>query len=150
MFHSRSLNNRIDKTHEKALRLVYNDSYSSFVELLEKDSSFTIHERNIQTLSIELYKVVNNISPEIMHFVFPLKNELRYPNENIFITNNVKTVTWGAESLRHIGPKIWQMIPDKIKNLKTLSLFKNKIREWKPDNCPCRLCKSFIFGVGFI
>ena len=150
MFHSRSLNNRINKIHEKALRLVYNDSLSSFEELLEKDNSFTIHERNIQTLAIELYKVANNISPEIMKLVFPLENKLRYPNQNIFITSNVKTVSWGTESLRHIGPKIWQKIPNSIKILKTLNLFKNKIRKWKPENCPCRLCKSFISGVGFI
>ena len=150
MFHSRTLNNRINKIHEKALRLVYNDSYSSFEELLDKDKSFTIHERNIQSLAIELYKVVNNISPEIMKFVFPLKSKLRYPNENIFITHNVKTVSWGTESLRHIGPKVWLIIPDNIKNINTLRLFKNKIREWKPKNCPCRLCKTFVSGIGFL
>ena len=47
MFHSRSLNNRINHIHERALRIVYKDYYSSFEELLEKDKSFTIHERNI-------------------------------------------------------------------------------------------------------
>ena len=150
MFHSRTLNNRINKIHEKALRLVYNDSYSSFEELLKMDKSFSIHERNIQLLSIELYKVVNNISPEIMKLLFPLKSTLRYPNENIFITNNIKTVSWGTESLKHIGPKIWQIIPDHIKNANTLEQFKKKIRKWKPKNCPCRLCKRFITGIGFL
>ena len=85
-----------------------------------------------------------------MKLVFPLENKSRFPNQNIFVTSNVKTVSWGTESLRHIGPKIWQKIPNSIKILKTLNLFKNKIREWKPENCPCRLCKSFISGVGFI
>ena len=84
MFHNRTLNNRINKIHERALRLVYNDDESSFENLLLKDNSFTIHERNIQTLAIELYKVVNHLSPKIMDFIFPLKKEIRYPNENIF------------------------------------------------------------------
>ena len=61
----RTLNNRINKIHERALRLVYNDEESSFENLLLKDNSFTIHERNIQTLAIELYKVVNHLSPKI-------------------------------------------------------------------------------------
>ena len=54
MFHSRKLNNRINKIHERALRLVYNDDLSSFDELLNRDSSFTIHSRNIQALAIEI------------------------------------------------------------------------------------------------
>ena len=76
MFHSRKLNNRINKIHERALRIVYNDDLSSFDELLNRDSSFTIHSRNIQALAIEFYKVVNGLSPKIMNQVFPLKDVL--------------------------------------------------------------------------
>ena len=43
MFHSRELNNRINRIHERALRLVYQDNSLSFTELLEKDNSVTIH-----------------------------------------------------------------------------------------------------------
>ena len=57
MFHSRGLNNRINKIHERALRIVYRDDKSPFETLLEKDKSFTIHHRNIQKLGVELYKV---------------------------------------------------------------------------------------------
>ena len=63
MFHSRSLNNRINKIHCRALRIVYQDRKSSFEELLKKDNSFTIHERNVQKLSLELYKVAWYSSP---------------------------------------------------------------------------------------
>ena len=149
MFHNRTLNNRINKIHERALRLVYNDEESSFENLLLKDNSFTIHERNIQTLAIELYKVVNHLSPKIMDFIFPLKKEIRYPNENIFYTKTVKTVSWGTESLSHLGPKIWSIIPPNIKKLDKLSLFTKNIRLWKPSNCPCRICKVYIEGLGF-
>ena len=48
MFHSRTLNNRIIKIHERALRIVYNDEQSSFNGLLIKDGAITIHQRNIQ------------------------------------------------------------------------------------------------------
>ena len=54
MFHSRTLNNRINKIHERAIRIVYNDNNTSFDELLKRDGSVTVHERNIQALGIEL------------------------------------------------------------------------------------------------
>ena len=53
MFHSRTLNNRINKIHERALRIVCNDEQSSFNGLLIKDGAITIHQRNIQALAIE-------------------------------------------------------------------------------------------------
>ena len=57
MFHSRRLNNRINKLHERALRVTYDNDDLSFHDLLEKDNSFTIHERNLQKLAVEMYKV---------------------------------------------------------------------------------------------
>ena len=70
VLHSRTLNLRINKIHERALRFVYNDSISTFKELLRLDKSFTIHGRNVQSLAIEVFKVVHNLSPEIMREVF--------------------------------------------------------------------------------
>ena len=34
--------------HERCLRLIYNGQQSSFIELLNKDNSVSIHIRNIQ------------------------------------------------------------------------------------------------------
>ena len=47
MFHSRTLNNEIEKLHERAIRIVSLDFKANFDELLEKDGSFSIHHRNI-------------------------------------------------------------------------------------------------------
>ena len=56
MFHSRAINNRINKLHERSLRIVYKDRNSTFEDLLEKDNSVTIHQRNLQMLLLEMYK----------------------------------------------------------------------------------------------
>ena len=56
MFCSRSSNKKINRLHERTLRLVYDDYSSSFEMLLDRDSSFTIHYQNIQSMLIEIYK----------------------------------------------------------------------------------------------
>ena len=63
MFHNRTLNNKINKLHERALRLVYKNENLSFIELLDTDNSVTIHQRNLQRLAIEMYKAKNKLSP---------------------------------------------------------------------------------------
>ena len=70
MFHSRSLNNEINRLHERCLRIMYNDKHSNFEELLVKDNSVSIHHDNIHTLAIEIYKIANGICPEIMNNIF--------------------------------------------------------------------------------
>ena len=99
MSHSRSLNNKINCLHERCLRLIYSDNRSSFQELLSKDDSVTIHQRNIQILATELYKVANNLSPELMKETFPMNNcDLHLRNDFLFKARNVKTVKYGTES----------------------------------------------------
>ena len=149
MFHSRKLNHRINRLHERALRITYKDDMSSFNELLIKDESFTVHERNIQTLAIELYKVTYGLSPKIMDFIFPLNFRAIYPGESVFQTFNVKTVSWGTETLAHLGPKIWSIVPNDMKKF-SLSKFTKKIRNWKPVKCPCRICKTYVHNLGFV
>ena len=76
MFHSRTLNNRINRLHERALRITYKDSLLSFEELLQLDCSFTIHHRNLQRLATEMFKAKNNIGPKFMNEIFPVsKND---------------------------------------------------------------------------
>ena len=83
MCHSRTLNNKINRIHERALRRVYNDYKSNFKELLERDHSFTIHKGNIQYLAIEAYTVKDGLSSFIVNVFQYGKNsayELRHGN----------------------------------------------------------------------
>ena len=85
MFHSRSLNNKINSLYERALRITYGDRLSSFENLLKKDNSVSIHHRNIQALATEMFKVKNNIAPEIMKELFTSKmSSYDLRNNNLF------------------------------------------------------------------
>ena len=66
MFHNRRIDHKINKLHEKALKIVYKDHFSLFEELLSKDESVTVHQRNLQIIATEVYKILNNLSPDII------------------------------------------------------------------------------------
>ena len=151
MFHSRDLNNRINRLHERALRLVYKNKNLTFEDLLKKDKSLSIHHRNLQKLATELYKVKNNLSPTLMASIFPQREiPYNFRNLNPFQSTNVKTVYNGTETIAFRGPKVWDMVPEDIKNSSSLSEFKSNIKHWEPKGCTCRLCKVFIKDLGFI
>ena len=60
IFHSRKLNGRINRLHERALRIVYKDFDSSFEELLTRDSSTTLHQRNLRQLITEIFNPIQD------------------------------------------------------------------------------------------
>ena len=62
MFHSWGINNKINRIHERVLRITYNNKSSSFQNLFDKANSVTIHHRNIRTLAIEIFKVLHRLS----------------------------------------------------------------------------------------
>ena len=134
MYHIRTLNNRINRLHERALRITYKDSTLSFKELLALDNSFTIHERNVQHLATEMYKIKNNLAPTFMKELFPLSTNIyNLRNKPQFKTSNVHTVSHGTETISFRGPKTWAIVPDVIKNSKTLDSFKINIKLWRPE-----------------
>ena len=55
MSHSRTNNRKINRLHERCLRIMYYDKQSSFIKLLEKVNSVSIHQRNLQILAIEMF-----------------------------------------------------------------------------------------------
>ena len=62
----------------------------------------------------------------------------------------VNSVRYGTASVFFLAPKIWEILPKEIKNSETLHAFKLKIKIRVCQECPCRLCKTYVSQVGFI
>ena len=56
MFHSRNLNNKINRIHGRALRLVYQNNLS-FSELLDLDNSVTVTKKICKSLQQKSFKL---------------------------------------------------------------------------------------------
>ena len=150
MFCSRKANNKINKLHERALRIVYEDNISTFEELLEKDNSFSIHHQNVQTAAIEMYKYHYNVSESSFYVFQSTRNSYNLRSQSDLEIPSVNTENFGKNSLKYFGPIIWNSVPARLTNIQNLSEFKKEIRKWRFNDCPCRLYKNFIENVVFI
>ena len=136
-------------------------------ELLTKDDTVTIHQRNLRALAIEMYKISNDLSPPFMKDMMTkicipcnTRSTIKVEKDNkgsyrCFKKSNyklpaVKTVFYGLESIRYVGTKILKLVPDKLKELTSTVLFKKKVKCMKFEHCPCNLCKNYIYRVGYI
>ena len=148
MLHSRKSEKKVNALHERALRFLYEDYTSSFENILEKDQSYTIHDRNIQNLAIEIYKFLHNIR-SVFDDIFSCSS-LNHRSEREILVPSINTVTYGENSLRYFGPLIWNIVPHEFKQSASLKDFKTSVKSWKPQPCPCRCCKEYVADVGFI
>ena len=80
-----------------------------------------------------------------MKSIFPLsRNTYNLRNDHDFKTENIRTVSYGSETIAFRGPKIWALVRKNIKNSNTLHEFKAKIKHWKVEGCMYRICKVYI------
>ena len=124
MFCSRSLNNLINRIHERALTLIHNDHVSTFQDILEITKEKTIHQNNLESLAKEIYKFLNGLSPPIMNDAFMIRNN-KYNLRNfqrLYSTNN-RTTKHESKTVSYRGPQIWNLVPKKAENLCSFEIF---------------------------
>ena len=151
MFHGRALNNKTNSIHERALRITYDDSKSTFGELLNKDNSVSIQSQSLKVLATKMFKIKSDMAPKLLNEILhhrALPYNLR-ANSN-FSSRQVHSVYHSTESLSFLGPKIWKLVPEDTKQSESLEIFKNKIKKWLPSRCPCRLCLIYLENIGFL
>ena len=143
MFFPRSSSNLINKVQERALRITYNNQLTDFKSLLSNHNEITIHQRNLQVLMTEIYKIINHIAPPIMSSLFEIRvNTHNTRNFQVFSNESRRTVNYGLETICYRAPFFWGgNLPPEYKLINSLNIFKRKIKNWKGENCPCRYAK---------
>ena len=49
-----------------------------------------------------------------------------------------------------LGPKIWELTPNELKDIGNIAVFKKAIKKWSIERRSCMLSKDYIRNVGFI
>ena len=71
-------------------------------------------------------------------------------NQTDFVIPQVKSVNYGLESIRVLEPKIWEYLPNDLKNKESVDSFKTIIKKWKIESCPSRLYKTYLQNMGYL
>ena len=70
--------------------------------------------KRLRCLAIEIFKTMNNLNPYYMKEIFSKSTNLTYrPLDINFNQNN--TTKFRNNSLRSLGPHIWNFLPSEIK-----------------------------------
>ena len=96
MFHSRQINYKINKRHERALKIFYKDQISSFEELFSKTN-----------LSQKSIKEIFSLSPHITQDIFETKSNYCNTSKTlVFSSKNIKTTRYELQTISLMAPKI--------------------------------------------
>ena len=135
------MENRVSKIHERALRLLYDDSRNlPFEELLVKGNSVSIQKslkqnKRLHWKQFQIYynSLRNHTTLEITTCC---KGKKTKPFILVLNVSHLQHLKHGKFFLGH-------------SKMKFACIFKLKIKLWVTDKCPCRLCKKYVRSVGF-
>ena len=137
-----TLTQKLEKLQERGLRFVFSDHTSDYCTLLKRAGLPTLSIGRLRSLATEVYKALSTYGPEYTQNMFlQFKSNKSFRSSRYLDLPAFNKVTFGKNSLRYLGVKIWNRIPNEIKNAVTLSEFKKLISTWTFENsCNCSAC----------
>ena len=138
----RTLNHKINKLDGGALRIVYRGAIN--IPGIIRQRQFGDNTLHKLTKAIEIYKIKTHLSP------LPIQNVNKFDlrNKRPWETSNVRTVKYGSETIKHVCPKTWELVPNEIKE--SSLEFQDKIKRWEAIGCTCRLSNPYIYNLRYI
>ena len=131
MFANQSTLDKLERTNKRALRFVTNKGHISYEEMCRQEKQLNIYRRCIKSMAIQLFKVKQGTAPSYIKELFSVQNSGYAMRDNQKMTlPEFNTVTFGKNSFRYFGAKVWNNIPIYIKNSTSLSTFKSAITRW--------------------
>ena len=122
---------KIEKISERALTLLHNYNYSSYSSLILKVERPTMEVSCLRRLAIEVFKTLKSLNSDFMCAYFKKASHAARRKNNL-VVNRAKTTTFDEKSLRNWDLKIWNSLPEDVKESTSIPKFtefiKNMVR----------------------
>ena len=140
IFCGKTNSSKLDKLNKRAIRIVYNDQFSSHEKLLKDANALSLSMLRLKFMIIEVYKCINELNPEYMNQMFSVKNtKYNLRDASIAHQNIFQTVTFGYRSFSYYGSKLWNSLPLYLKRIDEFHAFKRELHIWLLDAQPSEL-----------
>ena len=92
------------------------------------------------------------LSPPIISGIFSLsENSFYNPRCGVTVNRrNIRTSKFGYETVRTVEAIVSNGVPAELKTVESLTIFKQKLKLWSPNDCPCKIYRKFIKNLGYI
>ena len=124
---------KIENLQKRALRFLYKSCNTSYEDLLLKSNFSSKDVKRLRTLSVEIFKTLNNLNPSFMNEIFSLKQKDRPVRQKYELNLDIPSynqVTFGRKALTFFGPKTWNSLLYHIKSAENLASFKTMAKFW--------------------
>ena len=92
-----------------------------------------VHERSLRIIRNDYESLYPLLLEETHQITFHQRC-----NFYIFQTENPRSLKHGLDAIPYRASQLWQQVPTDIREAASLTLFKNRIKTWKCEDCPCR------------
>ena len=75
----------------------------------------------LRRLATEVFKTLKSLNPDLMWTYFKKGSHSARRKKNDLVVNRAKTTTFGEKSLRILEPKIWNPLPEDVKDFNFFS-----------------------------
>ena len=132
---------KIEKVHKNASRVTLNDYTSSYSDMLEVVKRPTLYISRIKNIAIETFKSVKGLNPKYMRSLFSfLTTPYCTRGGSKLVQPKVNTIGFGINSFTYQDSKIWNNLPQGVKDTTYQIACKDLIVQWEGPTCKCRFC----------
>ena len=116
-----------------------------YKDLLLKSGFDSFRIYAVESLMIELYKILEGMTPNYLFELF-VKADTQYNTRDKcrLIQPMKRTTTYGLRSFQYYGAHAWNMLLVHMKAAQSLSEFKSFIKSWPGPTCSCPICITLL------
>ncbi len=110
--------------------------------------TYVLGTHRLRNMATEIFKALHGSTPIYIRDLFGEKDKIYNLRSTVSLKQlTCNTVTYGLDSFRYKDAKIWNDLPNKIKNSITLDEFKNQILKWQGPRCLCNMCTRLLWNA---
>ena len=122
---------KLEKLQCRALRFVYSDYISSYEDLLVRSKQLSLSVQLMYNLAIEVYKCINGLAPTYLCSLFDLQDhQYNCRGFKTLKQKKFKTIKYGYQSFSYMGSKLWNALPNEMRESADIHMFKNVVRDF--------------------